>query len=236
MVSRLIIFCTTGSTNSQEWRTIPLREKILELVARLTSTTLLGSQIGRDDAWRDIMVHYMVDAFVAAYILRLFPRFLRPFASHLIPQCRKLRKDISAARRVIDPVLRSRQEQAESADKTSEIVYDDGFEWLKQCAGGAYYDPVIAQLSLSVVAIHTTSDMLTQVLFDLAGRPQLIEELRVEIMAVFGHTKEGLTRGNLQQLHLMDSVLKESQRLKPINIGMVPFHSLARSPPTLHRY
>ncbi|KAH8424975.1 uncharacterized protein LDX57_002721 [Aspergillus melleus] len=166
------------------------------------------------------MVNYTVDAFVAAYILRLFPKFMRPFASRFIPQCRKLRNELDEARRIIDPVVESREKRNVPLDLPPNAAVEDGFSWLEQCANGRVYDPVIAQLSLSVVAIHTTSDMLTQVLFDLAERPELISALREEIVHVFGNDWVDLTRGSLQQLKLMDSVLKESQRMKPVNIGM----------------
>ncbi|KAI9035948.1 cytochrome P450 [Aspergillus affinis] len=199
-------------------REFPLRKNVLELVARLTSKTLLGSEIGRNPAWHKIMVNYTVDAFVAAYILRLFPKFLRPLVSKFIPQCRKLRNELAEARRIIDPVLGSREKERVPIGELPNAVVEDGFVWLEQCANGRVYDPVIAQLSLSVVAIHTTSDMLTQVLFDIAERPELISALRKEIIQVFDNDRVYLTRGNLQQLKLMDSVLKESQRLKPVNI------------------
>ncbi|PLB47565.1 cytochrome P450 [Aspergillus steynii IBT 23096] len=204
-------------TKKLEWYSIPLRTNILKLVARLTSKTLLGNEIGRNPDWQNIMVNYTVDAFIAAYILRLFPKFLRPLASRFIPHCRKLRKEISEARRIINPVLKDRQALEERAGAQNG-AYEDGFDWLKQCAGERNYDPVIAQLSLTVVAIHTTSDMLTQVLFDIAQRPELIKHMRKEIIRVFYGDKAGLTRGNLQRLTLMDSVMKESQRMKPINI------------------
>lgn len=182
------------------------------------------------------MANYTVDAFVAAYILRMFPKLLRPIASRFIPHCRKLRREIEAARRIINPVLHTRQPHLVRSCTYQDGVYEDAFDWLEQCANGQIYDPVIAQLSLSVVAIHTTSDMLTQVLFDLAQRPRVISALRREILEVFGNQTPGLTRGSLQKLKVMDSVMKESQRLKPVNIGMflllshpIPSHPITRS-------
>ncbi|KAI8287264.1 Cytochrome P450 monooxygenase [Colletotrichum sp. SAR11_57] len=75
------------------------------------------------------------------------------------------------------------------------------------------YDPATQQITLSLVAIHTTSDLLQQTMVDLAQHPDLFEPLREELVRVLG--TEGLKKSALNNLKLMDSVLKESQRLKP---------------------
>jgi len=71
------------------------------------------------------------------------------------------------------------------------------------------------QLTLSFVAIHTTADMITQLMFDLAQNPELIQPLRDEVAAVLG--TEGWKKTSLYKMKLLDSVLKECQRLRPIN-------------------
>jgi cytochrome P450 len=93
--------------------------------------------------------------------------------------------------------------------------YIDAIEWFEQSANGRKYDPVNVQLTLSFVAIHTTSDLVTQVLFDLASHPEYIQPLRQEVIEVLG--KYGWQKTSMYQLKLLDSVLKECQRLSPIN-------------------
>lgn len=95
--------------------------------------------------------------------------------------------------------------------------YNDAMEWLEQVAKGRAYDPAAIQLTFSIVAIHTTSDMTTQAIYDLCGREELVQELRDEIVSVI--SADGWKKTALYKLQLMDSFLKESQRLKPINIG-----------------
>ncbi|KAG6141279.1 hypothetical protein E4U28_003122 [Claviceps purpurea] len=55
------------------------------------------------------------------------------------------------------------------------------------------------------------------VMLDIACNPELVEPLRKEIISVLGVA--GWSKHSLYQLKLMDSVLKESQRLKPIAIA-----------------
>lgn len=93
--------------------------------------------------------------------------------------------------------------------------YVDAIEWFKQIANGRRYNPVNVQLTLSFVAIHTTADTITQVMFDLAQNPEYIKPLREEVIAVLGN--HGWKKTSLYSMKLLDSVLKESQRLRPIN-------------------
>ncbi|KAF7169577.1 hypothetical protein CNMCM5623_002219 [Aspergillus felis] len=64
--------------------------------------------------------------------------------------------------------------------------------------------------------MHNTSDFLTQVIYDLAARPELVEELRREIISV--KQQYPWNKAAFFNLKLMDSVMKESQRLKPTGI------------------
>jgi cytochrome P450 monooxygenase-1 len=107
------------------------------------------------------------------------------------------------------------QERAALEARGEAPEYIDAIEWFKQVANGRKYDPVHVQLSLSFVAIHTTADMVTQLMFDLAQHPELIQPLREEIVTVLG--SHGWKKTSLYNMKLLDSVLKEVQRLRPIN-------------------
>ncbi|KAJ0273007.1 hypothetical protein Brms1b_000780 [Colletotrichum noveboracense] len=61
--------------------------------------------------------------------------------------------------------------------------------------------------------MHTTTDLATETMCRLIQRPQLVNDLREEIESVL--VKEGWTKTALFQMKLLDSVLKEAQRLKP---------------------
>ncbi|GFF24895.1 aldehyde reductase 1 [Aspergillus lentulus] len=58
--------------------------------------------------------------------------------------------------------------------------------------------------------------MLTQVLLGLCAHAEVIQPLREKIVTVI--QEEGWKKPALYKLKLMDSVLKESQRMKPVNI------------------
>ncbi|BCS23009.1 cytochrome P450 [Aspergillus puulaauensis] len=208
----------TNWTDSPEWHTITLKPTILNIIAQISSRVFLGDRLCRNPDWLRITVDYTVDCFEAADTLRLWPALLRPIVSPYIPSCRKIRAEIQEARDIIFPVLEQRKKEKQDAIDRGDTPekYNDAMEWMEQCAKGRPYDAAIAQLTFSVAAIHTTSDMLVQVLYDICGYEGLVEELREEVTTVL--RADGWTKTALHKLRLMDSVMKESQRLKPSQI------------------
>jgi hypothetical protein len=63
--------------------------------------------------------------------------------------------------------------------------------------------------------------LATQVIYDLAQNPDIIGPLRKEIIEVL--TEGGWKKSSLYNLKLMDSVIKETQRLKPLECGKLVF-------------
>ncbi|KFG78518.1 hypothetical protein MANI_010582 [Metarhizium anisopliae] len=125
------------------------------------------------------------------------------------------------ARRIITPVLEARHAENLQALQNSQTAkkYNDAMEWMEESAKGRKYDPAVGQMAFSVAAIHTTSDMITQLIYDLCGEDDLVKVLRDEVITVL--SEDGLRRTSLYKLKLMDSTMKESQRLKPMSIVMI---------------
>ncbi|KAL4924981.1 cytochrome P450 [Aspergillus undulatus] len=204
-------------TDNYEWHTIPLKTTILDIVAQLSSKVFLGDQICRNPDWLRITVAYTVDSFQAAEALRFWPKFMRPMIASYLPATRKVQAELQEACDIITPVLEKRRKEKQAALDRGETParYNDAMEWMETCAKGRPYDAAAAQLSFSLAAIHTTSDMLTQVLYDIHSHEGLADALRKEVLDVV--QSEGWQKTTLYKLKLMDSVLKESQRMKPVS-------------------
>ncbi|KAH8895999.1 cytochrome P450 [Thozetella sp. PMI_491] len=206
--------------DNPDWVEIPLREVVLRLVARISSRVFLGTELCRNEEWLTVTREYTITAFAAAEALRLWPEQTRFFVHWFIPECRKSRSLVKEARRIIEPVIEERRRQ-----KSQGVTdFDDAVEWMEKESKGSYYDPVIAQLLLSVVAIHTTTDQICQTLADLTRHPEMFEPLRNEIITEIG--EGGWKKTTLYNMKLLDSVLKESQRLKPNTMVAVSAHSM----------
>lgn len=192
---------------------------ILDFVARLSSRVFLGTELCRNEEWLAITKSYSVNTNIAGDQLRQFPIWFRPIACYFIPQCRELQEQVKHARRVMAPVLQRRKKEndlalAEGRPKPS---HNDTIDWLVEESRGSPYDPVGAQLGFSVVAIQTTADLATETMLRVVERPELIDDLRKEIEEVL--KAEGWTKTALFNMKLLDSVVKETQRLKPLTSG-----------------
>ncbi|KAG6091864.1 hypothetical protein E4U30_006234, partial [Claviceps sp. LM220 group G6] len=80
-------------------------------------------------------------------------------------------------------------------------------EWLEASSISGKHDPVLAQLALSALAIHTTADLLSQAVGDLAVHHEFVEPLRHEITECLAY--DGWERKSLYNMKLLDSCIKE---------------------------
>lgn len=131
-----------------------------------------------------------------------------------------------SAYNIIEPELQrrrtARREQVANGGKPVGKPIDS-LQWIDDVAAayGERYNTVLGQLGLTIAAIHTTSNALMNILFDIIAHPDLLAELRKEIIDVMG--QESVDRGlwkktTLYKLRLLDSVMKESQRMNPGSI------------------
>lgn len=208
------------------------------MIARVSSRVFLGLEICRNPKWQRITIDYTVDSFMAVVALKRYPQFLHRFVNWFLPQTRRLRAQVAEARSIIQPVIDKRAAAGwVHPGNASGKRYTDAIQWMHDVfkSKGKNYDFAIGQLGLSLAAIHTTTDLLTQVIYDLCEHPEMIQPLREEISTVLG--AEGWKRTALYKMKLLDSVIKESQRLKPPGLCMFqvkqkplyPHHLLLRS-------
>jgi hypothetical protein len=186
------------------------------MVSRLSSRVFLGDEICRNEEWMNITVAWIGDTFVAAERLRIVPKPLRSIVHWFMPECKRVRSDVAKVRSIMQPVLDARAREKKAAAEQGRPIptYDDAIEWAEQESAKSKYDPAIYQLALAGAALHTTTDLVTQLLLDIIPRPELIAALRTEMIDVLGC--EGWAKTSLYNLKLMDSVMKETQRLKPL--------------------
>ena len=144
--------------------------------------------------------------------LNAWPALLRPIVQKLLPKTKELQQSVKDARKLIGALLEERKTMRAEGDSTE---YADVLEWLPQVAKGRNYDPALVQLALSFVAIHTTADMVGQLLFDLIENPEYLQPLREEVISVL--QSGGWNKNSLYNMKLLDSFLKESLRIRPIN-------------------
>ncbi|AEO67292.1 uncharacterized protein THITE_118259 [Thermothielavioides terrestris NRRL 8126] len=201
------------AADNEAWSPVVPREMLLRLVARVSSRVFLGEEVCRDPDWLRVTREYTVDGLKAAEDLRLWPAPLRYLVHWFLPSCSRARHHVREARRIINGVLEKRRLQKSLGEK---VQFEDAIEWFEREAHGRPYDPAAAQLMLSFAAIHTTTELVTQVMTDLCKNPEIFGELRQEISQVL--RAGGWNKNSLYNMKLLDSVIKESLRLKPTSI------------------
>ncbi|KAJ3563164.1 hypothetical protein NPX13_g8296 [Xylaria arbuscula] len=204
--------------DSSEWKEVGLLAMNLSLVAQLSSRVFLGDKLCRNPEWLEVTSQYPVTAFGAAYKLRLYPKVLRPLVNWFLPECQHLRHQQARARSMIEPIINERAAEKRKALEAGQPVptYDDAIDWAEEESSHFNYEPATFQLAISNAAIHTTSDLLSQTLLEILAHPELIQPLRNEIVEAL--RMHGWTKLGLYNLKLMDSILKETQRVKPIQM------------------
>lgn len=205
--------------HGKEWTTRMIREDMLEVVARVSSRVFLGAKLCRNRRWLDIAKTFTVDSFTLSFLLRTVPAMVRPFAYLVLPQSARLRRSVRDAHDLIMPEVERRKAVVDAAraagEKPPKVA--DTLGWMYDIAKGEDLDFVSGQLSLTMAAIHTTTETTCRALLDLCKYPEIAQQLRDEIIEVVG--REGWAKTTLYKLKLMDSFLKESQRVMPIAVS-----------------
>jgi cytochrome P450 len=132
----------------------------------------------------------------------------------LVPSWWRINLHRYNARKLLLPEIFQRKH-----DQSSPSGEPSMMDWLIEASHGSDADPeniVKRQLGFSFAAIHTTSNHLTNVIFDLAARwdayaPELIDEIEAALNEHDGQ----LSKQMVTKLSKLDSFMKESQRLNP---------------------
>nr|BBD84642.1 putative cytochrome P450 [Cordana terrestris] len=217
----------TESISNADWVSVPCFKLALDVVSRMTTKSLFGQSDFWDEPDFLNMCRQYADAVPRdAMILHLIPTFLRPYFSELLP-VRKLHWKLTA---VICNEIGSRSRKTTTEDPPGDLL-DFGIKWIEDPKYvGMYNDRHVANLLSFTVfaALHTTSQLITLTIYELATRPEYIQLLRDEIdkcMLEYG----SWTKASIDAMHNLDSFMKETQRCNVLNasslerIALKPF-------------
>lgn len=196
-----------------------MKQDVLRWVARLSTRIFLGPEWTTDPEWIRVSIDYTVETFTAIAICKFIPSPIRWMFVQWMPLCRKVRRDYDVFDRFLTPVFEARKAEMAAAEREGREpdLPDDSIEWFRKASKGVEYSQLDTQIALQFAAIHTTSDLLTQAVLNLCAHPDMLEPLREEARSVL--RQHGWQKLALTELRLLDSFFKETQRLKPINMG-----------------
>ncbi|KZL80659.1 cytochrome p450 protein, partial [Colletotrichum incanum] len=209
--------------NDSTWRVSVLKKDVQEIAARMSSRVFLGRDLARDSRWLKIAKDHTFQIFRAVLQLNQLPKPLRWPLQWFLPNCKALRRQVSDARRIIAPETQKRIETMKARSHGEKVPKTiDALSWILEVGEGKKFDPAHVQLALSVVSINTAGEVMAQAVMDLCEHPELVLALREEIIQVV--KANGWQKSTFYQLRLMDSFLKESQRVHALNWYRMKHH------------
>lgn len=203
---------------SKDWTPVTIHARLLRIVAIVSGHVFVGPDLCRDPVYLDAAVNFTTDITAAVPAVKRWPWIIRPLARYWEPQLAKVEGHRSRMRAFLAPVIAERQARKARGDTE---MPSDTLQWMldKTEAEGITDVAVITnmQLLLTMAAIHTTTLTTTYILHDLVERPEVVEACRKEIKEVLAASEspDEMTTHALFNMKLVDSVMRESQRLNP---------------------
>ncbi|KAK8171207.1 cytochrome P450 [Phyllosticta citrichinensis] len=209
--------------SSREWSAINPNKVLLRVVAIASGSTFVGTDLCRKEEWIRLSTQFTMDVFIAAEKLKILPSVLRPLAIKLgwAPELKRITEHREDVKQHMRPIIEKRRQMMANDDGSWEKP-NDCLQWMLEKADQyGYGDDAIAmsQLSLSMVAIHSTAITATQALLDLAAHPSVLNPLRNELDSALSLSPSDpptFTKSTLSSCALLDALIKESQRLSPV--------------------
>lgn len=193
----------------------------LDVVARLSSRVFLGSEICRNEEWLETTKRITMVFTSVLQTARVYPTWLRPLVYRFGKHGRDMMAVTKQVNDIVNPIVEKRKLEMAECEARGEPapVYNDAIEWIlsEHDPNDRIFKVADFQIALSVAAVHTTSDLLSHTMLTLAANPQHIEPLRKEMIEVLG--TGGWKKTSLTSLRLLDSAVKEAQRIKPVQRG-----------------
>ncbi|KAJ0167756.1 Ent-kaurene oxidase [Colletotrichum tanaceti] len=199
----------------KDWTPVKFQPFALRAIARISGRAFVGSNINRQEQWMDISINFAIHVFVAVVKLQLFPEWARPVAQYGVSELRQIRKDVDKASVMLKPIIEERLRDLElpSYEKSP----DDLIQWLVEALPEDEKRDIRSQthlqLILAAASIHTTNNLVTDCIYDLAAYPEAQEMLREEAHQVLEVEHGWARKESMAKLKKLDSFMKETQRL-----------------------
>jgi len=187
--------------------------KITRIVSRISGKAFVGATLNRNEDWITINVNFTRDVFGGAAAIRAWNPLLRPIGKYFVPEIRRIWVHNSKAVEYIGAIIKQRvkEEEADGYEKPN-----DAIEWVRDYLPTNRKNDIrlaaLTSLALGATSVHTTSQMILNVLYDLAARPEYIELLREEVADALKLSNNEWNQDTVNSFIKMDSFIKESQR------------------------
>jgi len=204
----------------EEWVKIPIVPALQRIVCRISNRVFVGAPLCRNPDYQTLNLTFAINVLKFATIIRAFPSFLRPIVMRIISS---IPSQFKQEREFLKPMFEDRLAKMEEPNQGDwDDEPNDMLMWLMNEAKGIEksLDGVARRmLTVNFAAIHTTSLTFTQILYRLLANPEYIEPLRQDVEAAVA--AEGWTKAGLDNMHKVDSFVRETQRVDGLGIQVL---------------
>ncbi|OTA60394.1 cytochrome P450 [Hypoxylon sp. EC38] len=204
----------------EDWTEFKPYQVFRKISTRLSGNLITGPTFEHKEAWQNLQVNYVENLFLTIVILRLFPAWMRPVISVMLPSYWMCRRSLSTAYKLLGPKVRRLLKESDAGLwvlKDTEEEHFNILSWLVDSAKGKDRNAdalVRVMVIVALASLHTVLLRIVNVLYDLTDNPDLMEEVRSEIEAITVDP-QGWRDSPYDKLHKLDSVIIESQRTSP---------------------
>ncbi|KAF2758980.1 cytochrome P450 [Pseudovirgaria hyperparasitica] len=214
----------------EDWTEVEIMSKIFKIVALAVGRVFVGNPLNRDPEYIRTTMSFTKDTFTAMGAIRAYHPLLRPFAQYFLKEIQNVNTALETMKRLVKPVLEKNMACYEDKSTTPSLSVFN----LRNAPDAKYRANLDIHahtlLVLSLAALHTTSTVTTNAIYDLAERPWYAEPLRAEAAAAkeeagdlvevpeIGDEELKPTKASVARMKKLDSFLKEGQRIHPILI------------------
>ncbi|KOS19885.1 Ent-kaurene oxidase [Escovopsis weberi] len=195
-----------------DWISIPCFPLVLSVMTSLTIKALCGNILCRDKKFLKTSSTFGNAVPRDGMILRCFPAFTRKFFMKFLTAPRT----IGSLRAMIHDEIVMRRSCRDKNPLSDCLDYSLG--WIDDHAAEGYNDWNVVDMMANTIfgALHSSSQLITHLVYELALRPEYVQPLRDEMEACFVEHGDR-TKKALDSMLLMDSFMKETQRLYPLD-------------------
>ncbi|KAM7199181.1 cytochrome P450 [Rhypophila sp. PSN 637] len=194
----------------EDWTKMALFPIAVKMIIMISQRVFVGEPLCRDEQWIKNITIMTQGAFASVPDLWPAHPIFRPFIAWKHPTLQAVREAKKDARKILRPVIQKRLEDAAQPDfKPPDDLIQLVMDTIKGNQGKDVDFQITAQVGTSRAALFTTASTVTHLMYDLASRPEYIQPLREEVLAL-GDVP--MNRLNVAKLKKMDSFVRECQR------------------------
>ncbi|KID81897.1 cytochrome P450 [Metarhizium guizhouense ARSEF 977] len=193
----------------KDWTPIVVLPKVVRIIINISQRVFVGEALCRNEKWIKAITECTAGAFQSVPVLWNYSWFTRPFVAWQLPALRNIRKHRKEAKSLLKPILGERITEMEKLDfKPHPDLIQLILDGTKGNGRSLDYQ-LNALIGTGRASLFTTGVTVSHLIYDLATRPEFIEPLRDEVLAL-GDAR--LSRANVAKLEKMDSFIRECQR------------------------